>query len=155
MPYYQKINIMKKIYFLFMVSFLFFQCDPPHADLTAYKLEKEKKELKKISKADLMVLAQQKINVVLPKLESGGNIDSLAKTHHLRIKKILVGDSSDIQKENMILAAYVYNSENNIPFIANEQLIDNLYLYNSPITKEKSLLGLWSIRINLFELAKE
>ncbi len=145
---------MKNIFFLLLISILFFQCDPPHADLTEYKKEKERRTPKKISKGDLMLVAQQKAQEILPKLTLDQNIDSLAKAHSASIKKILVGDSSDIQKENMILGAYVYNAEHGIPLKENEQLIDYLYLYNSPIMKEDVMLGLWSIRINLFDLAE-
>jgi len=146
---------MKNIFFLLLMGFLFFQCDPPHADLTEYKKEKERREVKKISKAELMLAAQKKVQAILPQLRLDENIDSLAISHSASIKKILVGDSSDIQKENMILGAYTYNAEHGIPLKENEQLIDYLYLYNSPIMKEDTMLGLWSIRINLFDLAKE
>ena len=146
---------MFRSFFLIFICFFIVQCEPPHADLTKYREEKKKRELKKISQGDLMNLANKKANNVVKLLSLDANIDSLAIANKLVIKKILLGDSSDILKENIIMDAYAYNVENIKLLKDNEQLIDDVYLYNRPIISEDSLLGLWSISINLYDLAKE
>jgi len=145
---------MKQPYLFLFISFLLFQCDPPHADLTEYQKEKESRKIQRISKGDLMTLASKKAALIVEQLNFKTNIDSLAIANNLVIQQIGIEDSSDILKENMIMDAYEYNVIKGLPLRDNEQLIENTYLLNRPIVSNDSLKGMWSIRINLFDLVK-
>jgi len=145
---------MNRIALLFFLTFFFYQCEIPHADLSEYHKEKESQKMVSYKDVEGKVLtkAKEKGNRIADKLELNINIDSLAKAEAVTIKIYDDNHKSVFEKENMIYEAFKYNVANGIQQKTNGQLIGNIYIWNKAIIKEGKLNGMWSIQINIKDI---
>jgi len=148
---------------LFLLVLLYTGCDDQRADRTGFKEEKAKRELKKVSEAEIMNeatrIGQTIVNEAEKFLEDKSSdfmenhtddplrkanvswihaMDSLEKLYDAEIRYLSLITSKDSHVispvEAELLDAYQYNIEKNISLSENIQKTDNNHLlYNSPL----------------------